>query len=538
MDKIYVTGHRNPDTDSIVSAMAYAALRNAVGDREYVAARLGQLSDETKAILERFGFEAPIFVKNMRTQVQDLDFDTPPILNQAVTVDRAWSAMEDDRHVSAIPITNDDGKLVGMLTPGDVAEYNMRNITDPTIQDIPLFNLLSVLEGKLLNEPGHAVNVLSGRVVIALPGGLDEYPFREKETIPICGRQPEVIRAALEMGVSCIILCQAELPADLRDKGGDTCIIATPYDPYRTMRMVFQAIPAGCVCRRDDIQYFHLDDYIDDVREVVLQSRYRSYPILDQEDKVVGTLSRFHLIRPRRKRVVLVDHNEVAQSVPGLDQTDILEIIDHHRLADIQTNNPIWFRNEPVGSTTTIVAGMFQERGIMPSKKMAGLMASAIVSDTVMFKSPTCTKKDRNTAERMACLAGVSLDQLGRDIFAASAPEDKPVSELLFGDFKEFHIAGHDFGIGQITCVDSDRQLQRKEEFLKLMEQTKEERSYSLVMLMLTDVLLEGTKILYIGDEDLVEQAFNVKLKDHEAFLPKVMSRKKQVVPMLSALWG
>ena len=538
MDKIYVTGHRNPDTDSIVSAMAYAALRNAVGDREYVAARLGQLSDETKAILERFGFEAPIFVKNMRTQVQDLDFDTPPILNQAVTVDRAWSAMEDDRHVSAIPITNDDGKLVGMLTPGDVAEYNMRNITDPTIQDIPLFNLLSVLEGKLLNEPGHAVNVLSGRVVIALPGGLDDYPFREKETILICGRQPEVIRAALEMGVSCIILCQAELPADLRDKGGDTCIIATPYDPYRTMRMVFQAIPAGCVCRRDDIQYFHLDDYIDDVREVVLQSRYRSYPILDQEDKVVGTLSRFHLIRPRRKRVVLVDHNEVAQSVPGLDQTDILEIIDHHRLADIQTNNPIWFRNEPVGSTTTIVAGMFQERGIMPSKKMAGLMASAIVSDTVMFKSPTCTKKDRNTAERMACLAGVSLDQLGRDIFAASAPEDKPVSELLFGDFKEFHIAGHDFGIGQITCVDSDRQLQRKEEFLKLMEQTKEERSYSLVMLMLTDVLLEGTKILYIGDEDLVEQAFNVKLKDHEAFLPKVMSRKKQVVPMLSALWG
>ena len=253
---------------------------------------------------------------------------------------------------------------------------------------------------------------------------------------------------------------------------------------------------------------------------------------------MVGTLSRFHLIRPRRKRVVLVDHNEVAQSVPGLDQTDILEIIDHHRLADIQTNNPIWFRNEPVGSTTTIVAGMFQERGIMPSKKMAGLMASAIVSDTVMFKSPTCTKKDRNTAERMACLAGVSLDQLGRDIFAASAPEDKPVSELLFGDFKEFHIAGHDFGIGQITCVDSDRQLQRKEEFLKLMEQTKEERSYSLVMLMLTDVLLEGTKILYIGDEDLVEQAFNVKLKDHEAFLPKVMSRKKQVVPMLSALWG
>ena len=538
MEQIYVTGHRNPDTDSIVSAMAYAALRNAVGDREYVAARLGHLSDETRAILARFGFEPPLLIKNMRTQVQDLDFDVPPILHQAVTVNRAWKAMEENHNVSAIPITNDEGRLIGMLTPGDIAEYNMENVTNPTIQDVPIFNILGVLEAKLLNETEHMVNTISGRVVIALPGGVDPFPVKDQDTILVCGQQPDMIAKALDMGIHCVILCQAELPADLRRHPGDTCIISTPYDPYRTVRMIFQAIPAGCVCRQEDLQYFHLDDYIDDVREVVLQSRYRSYPILDQDEKVVGTLSRFHLIRPRRKKVVLVDHNEAAQSVPGLDQTDILEIIDHHRLADIQTNNPIWVRNEPVGSTTTIVAGMFQERGIMPSKKMAGLMASAIVSDTVMFKSPTSTARDRRMAERMATLADVSLDQLGREIFSASAPEDKPVSDLLFADFKEFHIAGHDFGIGQITCVDSDRQLQRKDEFLALMGKTKEERGYSLVLLMLTDVLLEGTKILYIGDEDLVEQAFNVKLKDHEAFLPKVMSRKKQVVPMLSALWG
>ena len=538
MNKIYVTGHRNPDTDSVVSAMAYAALRNATGDREYVAARLGHLSDETKLILNRFGFEPPLFIKNMRTQVMDLDFDTPPILNRAVTVNRAWSAMEEDKHISAIPVTDDDGHLLGMLTAGDIAAYDMHTIADPTLREVPLFNILSVLEGQLLSDTDEMINTITGEVILALPQGTELPPYRAKETVLICGHQPEMLRQAVEFGVGCIVLCQAELPEDIRSAAKNTCIISTPYDSYRTVRRIFQAIPVSRVSQKKDLQFFHLTDYIDDVREVVLQSRYRSYPILDDEEKVVGTLSRYHLIRPRRKRVVLVDHNEVAQSVPGLDQTDILEIIDHHRLADIQTNNPIWFRNEPVGSTTTIVAGMFQERGIMPSKKMAGLMASAIVSDTVMFKSPTCTKKDRNTAERMACLAGVSLDQLGRDIFAASAPEDKPVSELLFGDFKEFHIAGHDFGIGQITCVDSDRQLQRKEEFLKLMEQTKEERSYSLVMLMLTDVLLEGTKILYLGDEDLVEQAFNVKLKDHEAFLPKVMSRKKQVVPMLSALWG
>ncbi len=538
MDQIYVTGHRNPDTDSVVSAMAYAALRNALGDRQYTAARLGHLSDETRAILDRFGFEAPLLIKNMRTQVQDLEFDVPPILHEAVTVGRAWTAMEEDAHVSAIPITDDEGRLRGMLTAGDIAAYDMHTIPDPTLRRVPLFNILSVLEGQLLSETDQVVNTISGEVILALPQGTELPPFREKETILICGHQPEMLRRAVEFGVKCIILCQAELPEDIRAIARETCIISTPYDSYRAVRSIFQAIPVSRLAQKNELQYFHLSDYIDDVREVVLQSRYRSYPILDENEKVVGTLSRYHLIRPRRKRVVLVDHNEAAQSVPGLDQTEILAIIDHHRLADIQTKNPIYVRNEPVGSTTTIVAGMYQERGLMPSAKLAGLMAAAIVSDTVMFKSPTCTPRDRQMAERMAHIAGLSLDQLGQEIFSASAPVDKPVSELLFTDFKEFHIAGHDFGISQITCVDSDRQLKRKEEFLSLMERTMHEHSYSMMILMLTDVLLEGSKVLCVGGEDTFNQAFNVELKDHEAFLPRVMSRKKQMVPMLSALWG
>ena len=300
----------------------------------------------------------------------------------------------------------------------------------------------------------------------------------------------------------------------------ESCIISTPHDACRAARLIYHAIPVSRICSTGEIDHFHLDDYIDDVREVVLQSRYRCYPILDAQDKVVGTLSRFHLLRPRRKRVVLVDHNEAAQSVPGLDQAEILEIIDHHRLADIQTGSPIYFRNEPVGSTSTIIAGMFQEKGLMPSDKLAGLIASAIVSDTVMFKSPTCTARDRNMAERMARIAGVSLEELGQDIFAASNSDSRPAAELLFSDFKEFHIAGHDFGISQITCVDSDRQLRRKAEFLELMEKTKAEHGYSMMILMLTDVLMEGTKILCLGGEDTFQQAFNVELKDHEAFLP------------------
>ena len=239
----------------------------------------------------------------------------------------------------------------------------------------------------------------------------------------------------------------------------------------------------------------------------MLKSRYRCYPILDENDRVVGTLSRYHLIRPKRKRVVLVDHNEAAQSVPGLDQAEILEIIDHHRLADIQTGAPIYFRNEPVGSTTTIIATMYQEKGLMPSEKLAGMMAAAIVSDTVMFKSPTCTQRDRSMAERMARIANVSLEELGQQIFSASWSDDKTPEELLFTDFKDFHIAGHDLGVGQITCVNSAHILERKQEFLDIMQQTMQERHYSLMLLMLTDVAgvldTEGALIPSIRVEDV-----------------------------------
>ncbi len=538
MEQVYVIGHRNPDTDSIVSAMAYAALRNAVGEREYTAARLGHLSDETKMIISRFGFEPPQLIKDMRTQVQDLDYDTPPILHEAVAVERVWSQLQNDAHITAIPVTDDEGHLSGMLTSGDVAAYDMRTIADPTLRAVPLFNILSVLEGQLLSEPDALVNAITGQVALALPQTADQLPFRTRDTVLICGHQPEMLRRAVEFGVSCVILCQAELPDGIRAAAKETCIISTPYDSYRTVRRIFQAIPVSRVASKEKLQYFHLTDYIDDVREVVLQSRYRSYPILDGHDRVVGTLSRYHLIRPRRKRVVLVDHNELAQSVSGLAQADILAIIDHHRLADIQTRHPIYVRNEPVGSTCTIVAGMYQERGLMPSPKLAGLLAAAIISDTVLFKSPTCTQRDRQMAERMAHIAGISLEELGQEIFSASASEDKTVEDLLFADFKEFHIAGHDFGVSQITCVDSQRQLRRKDEFLALMEQTKKEHGYSMMLLVLTDVLLEGSKILCLGGEDTFQQAFNVELKDHEAFLPKVMSRKKQIIPMLSALWG
>ena len=537
MSDIFVTGHRNPDTDSIVASLAYASLQNAMGDRSYKAVRIGAINDETARLLSRFGVEAPPLIKNMRTQVQDVDYDRTPALDRSVPLDLAWRTMR-DVEASVVPIVNDNGELFGMLSAGDIASYDMQTIAENRVDNVPLFNLLSVLEGTLVNELNCTASDVSGELYIALPQNYTDSALTNPDTILICGDQPEIIDRAIASGVRCLIICRATLKSEWAEAGSDICVISTPLSARRVSRIIYQALPVERIIVPKDIVAFHLSDYLDDVREIMLKSRYRSYPVLDENDQVVGTISRFHLLRPRRKQVVLVDHNEAAQSVPGLEQADILAIIDHHRLADIQTKNPIYVRNEPVGSTTTIVAGMYQERGLMPSAKLAGLMAAAIVSDTVMFKSPTSTPRDKQIFQRLAHIAGISLEELGREIFSASAPEDKPIQELLFTDFKEFHIAGHDFGVSQITCVDSDRQLKRKDEFLQLMAKTKEEHGYSMMILMLTDVLLEGTKILCLGGEDTFQQAFNVELKDHEAFLPRVMSRKKQVIPMLSALWG
>ena len=537
MDPIYVTGHRNPDTDSIVAAIAYAALRNACGDREYEAACLGQVSEETRIVLDRFDFRPPMMITNLYNQVRDLEFDTPPILATGVTMGRAWDEFRQYPSIAAVPVARENGTLYGILSRTDIASYNMSGISSGVLEDVPLFNVLSVLEGKVLNEAGEDTDTISGEVTIALPQEQENLLFQKKESIVFCGYQPDMIRRALQMNVNCLVLCQAALPEELRNFKTDTCIIATPFDAFRAARLIFQSTPVGRICATQGIVSFRLNERVDDVKEVVLKHRHPSYPILDENEKVVGILTRYHLLRPRRKRVVLVDHNEASQSVPGLDQAEILEIIDHHRLADIQTGSPIYVRNEPVGSTNTIIASMFQDRGLMPSANLAGIMAAAILSDTVMFKSPTCTQRDIRTAERMARIANISLEELGREIFSADL-EGKTARELLKMDYKEFLIGDTALAVAQITCTDSASMLERKAEFLPLMEAMAKEKGLSMVLLMLTDVLLEGSAILFVGDEDHIRQAFNAHPKDHTVFLPRVMSRKKQVIPMLSDLWG
>ena len=535
MSDIFVTGHRNPDTDSIVAAIAYAGLRNALGDRDYKAVRLGAVNDETRKLLDRFQLEEPPLIQTMRTQVCDLDYDRPPTMNASVTIDLAWKTMRDG-HLNSVPIVNEDGTLYGTLSVGDIAEYDMSTIEKNRVDDVPLFNLLSVLEGSLVNDALTDMTNLSGELFITLPQNFEDPALTNPGSILICGNQPELIEACIQSGVRCLILCRADIRPSWAECS-ETCIISTPLSTRRVVRMISQALPVERICHTEDLVCFRTTDYLDDVREILLKSRYRSYPILDEAGVVVGTLSRYHLLRPRRKQVVLVDHNEASQSVPGLDQTEILEVIDHHRLGDIQTTQPIRVRNEPVGSCNTIIASMYQEHGVVPSPKIAGLMAGAILSDTVLFKSPTCTRRDITMAERMARIAHVSLEELGTSLFSYSGGEHT-AEELFKTDYKQFHISGQDIAVSQITCGGAEIFSPRKEEFLEVMRREKEKNAYDLVVLMITDVLQEGSHLLYVGSDDIIRQAFSVEPKDNHVFLPGVMSRKKQIIPMLTALWG
>ena len=517
--------------------MAYAALQNALGGNHYIPARYGHLNTETAFLLNRFGFQPPVYLRSVRTQVVDIDFDTPPMIGAGVPVSHAWQLIHTDgNRVSCLPIIHEDGGLFGLITGGAMAENDMNSVSDPVVPSVPVFNLLSALEGHIINSDLDSFDEISGELIIALPG--DSMQIRSGAVV-LCGDQKDVADRALEAGAACLILCGTSLGEQYRNISSSTCIIVTPYDAYRAARLIFQSVPVGRIAETKNLQFFHLADYLDDVRETVIQSRFRSYPVLDENDKVVGTLSRYHLIRPRRKKVVLVDHNELGQAVAGLEQAEIIGIIDHHRLADVQTGNPVFMRNEPVGSTTSIIASMYQEHGLQPSQNLAGLMAAAIISDTVMFKSPTCTPHDKVLAERLARHAGINCEELGKAMFSRGVSPDMPAEDLVKYDIKEFHLGPHALAISQITTVDSEPFLLKKDAFIDSLENIRKEKHYDIAVMMITNVLMEGTELLFSGDADIIRNAFSLDdLRGNHVFLPQVLSRKKQIVPALSQIWG
>ena len=539
--KVVVIGHRNPDTDSICSAIAYAELKNKTSDLVCEARRAGKMNQETEFVLKKFGVTPPRMCTDVNPKIRDVDYRQVPGISGSTSLRKAWEIMRDQK-IDTLPVTSEDNELQGVITVKDIATANM-DLFDTSIlakSRTSYRNILETLGATMVVGSEDAVCTTGHiRIGTATPEMLES--SMEKGDIVILTNRYESQLCAIEKEASLIIICNgAKVGRTIQHIAAETgvAIMSAPCDTYAAAKLISQCAPISYYMTRDDIMKFTLVTPVADVTRVMAKVRHRYFPILDADGKYCGMISRRNIINLRKRRIILVDHNEATQAVEGFDQAEILEIIDHHRLADIQTKNPITVRNEPVGSTTTIVAGMYQDKGLMPTAKMAGLMAAAIVSDTVMFKSPTCTQRDIDVANRMARIANISLQALGQVIFSASGGGAKSAEEIFRTDYKEFHIAGHNLAVSQVTCMDSDQLLQRKGEFLQLMSSLQKKQGFDMVILMITDVLLEGTQLLFVGDRDSIRQAFNVEDAEDVVFLPKVMSRKKQVIPMLSALWG
>ena len=538
-DIIYVTGHKNPDSDSICAAYAYAEFKNKIGDVETVACRLGNPNQETQYILDYFNAEAPRLLKTVKLKVEDLQFDNISPVSPEISLKTAWSIMR-DKNIKTLPVADENDHLLGVLAVSNLTSCYM-DIWDNRIlakSNTTLDNIIDTLSAKVsyVNEK---VTHFPGKIVVTamqpdtMSGHIDE------GDIAIVGDREEAQAALIKLNISLMIVTGGYAPSEkivsLAKEHGVT-IIVTQHDSFTASRLIVQSIPVGYVMIKENIVSFTTDDLVDDIKGIMTETRFRSYPVLDQNGRVVGTVSRYHLISNHKKKVIQVDHNERGQSVDGLEDAEVLEIIDHHRVADIQTNNPIYFRNEPVGSTSTIVAKCFFESGIRPSRKAAGLLCGAIISDTLLFRSPTCTPQDQYICKKLAEIADINIEEFAKEMFkAGTSLKGKTVEQIFNSDFKPFTIEDTKVGIAQVNTMDIEGFMPLKEEMLNYMDQKAKEAGLDMVMLLLTDILNEGSEILVTGNKpEIVEKAFNVTLKDKGAFLPGVLSRKKQDVPPIT----
>jgi len=538
-DLIYVTGHKNPDSDSICAAYAYAEFKNKTGDMEAVPVRLGNVNQETQYILDYFKAEAPQFLKTVKLTVEDLNFDYISPISPDISLKMAWNIMR-DKNIKTLPVADENDHLLGLLAISNLTSCYM-DIWDNRIlakSNTKLDNIVDTLSAKVsyTNENN---NSFPGKIVVTAMQPDSMVDHIESGDIAIVGDRDEVQRALINLKVSLIIITGSHTPSQevvsLAKENGVT-IIVTPYDSFTTARLIIQSIPVGYVMIKENIVSFSTGDLVDDIKGVMSETRYRSYPVTDSNGRVVGTVSRFHLISNHKKKVIQVDHNERGQSVDGLEDAEVLEIIDHHRVADIQTNNPIYFRNEPIGSTSSIVAKCFFENGIRPSRKAAGLLCGAIISDTLLFRSPTCTPQDKHICKKLAEIAGINIEEFAKEMFkAGTSLKGKTVEQIFNQDFKPFSIEDTKVGIAQVNTMDIEGFMPLKDEMLTYMETKAKEANLDMVMLLLTDILNEGSQILVTGNKpEIVEKAFNITIENNEAFLPGVLSRKKQVVPPIT----
>ena len=540
--RVFVVGHKNPDTDSICSAICYANLKSKLcEDTDYIAMRAGHINEETQYVLERFDVQPPLYLKDVRTQVRDIEIRETEGVSQDISLKKAWNFMR-DKNVATLPIT-DKNKLTGLISISDIATSYM-DVYDSKIlatAKTKYKNILETLDAEMV--VGDAEKFFDkGKVLVAAanPDLMENYI--EEHDLVILGNRYESQLCAIEMKADCIIVCEGAAVSmtikRMAEEKGCT-VISTPHDTYTVARLINQSMPISYFMRRDHLITFQMDEFTDNIKETMAKKRHRDFPVLDKYGNYIGMISRRNLLNMSLKKLILVDHNEKSQAVDGVESAEILEIIDHHRIGSLETISPVFFRNQPLGCTATIIYQMYRENGVEISQTIASLLCAAIVSDTLMYRSPTCTEFDRQTAEELAAIAGIKVEEFARAMFkAGSNLKSKEPEEIFFQDFKTFSINDVSFGVGQINAMTREELSDIKEKLKPYLEEAVGKLNVNMVFFMLTDIISESTELLYVGNNagELIENAFGV-LPDEDSFrLEGVISRKKQLIPTLMAI--
>ena len=537
-EKIYVIGHKNPDTDSICSAIAYADLRQKVTGQVHEAKRAGHVNDETAYVLDRFGVEAPKLLTDVRLQVRDLDIHEMPGLKPNASIRDTWERMRQEQ-AKTLPIVKDD-ELVGVVSTGDIAKSYM-DVYDSEILSkarTQYRNIVKTLDGTMItgNEHGY---FMRGKVAIGAssPNLMEE--FIEKDDLVILGDLEEAQACAVNIDASCMVICKdAEVSPKLIQKAKEQSIviIQTPYDTFTTARLINQSIPVKFYMTSGPLTMFRMNDYVDDIKDIMAKKRFRDFPILDRHGRFKGFISRRRFLGASKKKVILVDHNERSQAVDGIEEAEIIEIIDHHRLGDIETVSPIMFRNQPVGCTATIINQMYEENEIEVPREIAGILCGAIISDTLLFRSPTCTPLDERTAKKLAKISDIDLEQMAQEMFnAGSNLKGKSAEDICFQDFKQFTVNDTIFGVGQITSMSKEELAAIRDMMTEHLPKVLEAHNLNMIYFMLTDILAESTELLCVGTgaRGIALSAFDLPDNAKSLILKGVVSRKKQLIPVL-----
>ena len=538
---VWVIGHKNPDTDSICAAISYANLKNQTEEKTYIPKKAGKLNGESRYVLERFGVAEPETVEDVCTQIKDLDFRQNKGIDHHMSLKKAWGMMR-DLDVVTMPVVNDAGFLEGIISNSDIA-YSYMDVIDGGVLSrarTQYKNIIEILQGTVISGNEHAYFV-KGQVMVAAGSQETIQTEIKEDDLVIVGNVNARIRMVLDRNPSCIIITASKKedidPEIILMAGAIQCIlITTAFDSFTVARLINQSMPIGHFMTKDHIISFEIEDKVDDVQEQMSKVRHRDFPVVDDKQHYIGMISRRNLLDAKKKQVILVDHNEKSQAVDGIDQAEILEIIDHHRLGSLETMQPIYFRNQPLGCSNTIIYNMYVEKGVPISKEMAGIMLSAILSDTLMFRSPTCTAIDKAAAEELARIAEVDMEELAVAMFEAGSDfTGKSADQIIYTDFKIFYSGDTSFGVSQVSAP-TKRQLDSIRDSLQdYLKTVQADKNIDMVFVMLTNILDETTELLCSGNnvDRIVNSAFRGILEtvDGYTILPGVVSRKKQMVP-------